>query len=485
MQLGTVLLAAVLATALAVEETCVGRCDGGFDAKKKCQCDSMCKYYQSCCIDYDTVCRPKVVRGDVFQVPEDEYDDYSNDTVSAKPEESGGLLNPNTIKPAPTAMHMESKPETKPPPTDPSPPGPGSETCSGKPFDAFMQLKNGSIFAFRGEHFYELDEKEVRPGYPKLIKDVWGIEGPIDAAFTRINCQGKSYIFKGSKYWRFDDGFLDPDYPREISVGFANIPEDVDGAFALPAANYYSREKVYFFKGDQYYQYEFRQQPSQEECSRMAPSTLFTRYTALKIDSFEDLFSFLFHNSPRPGQSSSSGPRSLEKDWGGIPGPIDAVMAGRLYVTPRGPEAQSKTLSKWRSNGKYKRGRQRQRQKQRQRQRQKQRGRFSRSPFWDIVDQFWLPDYGQNEETGQDQTRQRGRGQQEPDNYNYDLDPLDFTYDALSKCQPVQSIYFFIKDQYYRVNLQTKRIDSVTPPYPRSIAKYWLGCPETDLAEKK
>lgn len=37
------------------------------------------------------------------------------------------------------------------------------------------------------------------PGYPKLIKDVWGISGPIDTAFTRINCQGKSYIFKVCK----------------------------------------------------------------------------------------------------------------------------------------------------------------------------------------------------------------------------------------------------------------------------------------------
>lgn len=47
-----------------------------------------------------------------------------------------------------------------------------------------------------GKYFYELDEKSVRPGYPKLISDVWGIEGPIDAAFTRINCQGKTYLFK-------------------------------------------------------------------------------------------------------------------------------------------------------------------------------------------------------------------------------------------------------------------------------------------------
>lgn len=47
-----------------------------------------------------------------------------------------------------------------------------------------------------GEYFFELDQKSVLPGYPKLIKDVWGINGPIDAAFTRVNCQGKTYIFK-------------------------------------------------------------------------------------------------------------------------------------------------------------------------------------------------------------------------------------------------------------------------------------------------
>jgi integrin beta 8 len=26
------------------------------------------------------------------------------------------------------------------------------------------------------------------------------------------------------------------------------------------------------------------------------------------------------------------------------------------------------------------------------------------------------------------------------------------------------------------VDLQTKHIDFASPPYPRSIAKYWLGC---------
>lgn len=53
-----------------------------------------------------------------------------------------------------------------------------------------------TLFVLLGEYFFELDDKSVVPGYPKLIQDVWGISGPIDAAFTRINCQGKSYIFK-------------------------------------------------------------------------------------------------------------------------------------------------------------------------------------------------------------------------------------------------------------------------------------------------
>lgn len=49
---------------------------------------------------------------------------------------------------------------------------------------------------FTGKYFFVLDMKSVLPGYPKLIEDVWGIRGPIDAAFTRMNCQGKTYIFK-------------------------------------------------------------------------------------------------------------------------------------------------------------------------------------------------------------------------------------------------------------------------------------------------
>lgn len=36
----------------------------------------------------------------------------------------------------------------------------------------------------------------------------------------------------------------------------------------------------------------------------------------------------------------------------------------------------------------------------------------------------------------------------------------------------------FLPDKYYRVNLRTKRVDLVQPRYPRSIAQYWLDCPQ-------
>lgn len=39
-------------------ESCKGRC-GSFNSRSKCQCDSMCVYYGSCCGDFDTVCPKK------------------------------------------------------------------------------------------------------------------------------------------------------------------------------------------------------------------------------------------------------------------------------------------------------------------------------------------------------------------------------------------------------------------------------------------
>ncbi|CAI9591999.1 unnamed protein product [Staurois parvus] len=293
--------------------------------------------------------------------------------------------------------------------------------------------KMALFYAFRGKYFYELDDKKALDGYPKLIKEVWGIEGPIDAAFTRMNCQGKTYIFKGTQYWRFSDGVLDSEYPRDIEVGFSNIPNDIDAVFALPANNYQGRERAYFFKGRQYWPYEFSQQPTREECLGSAPSELFTRYAAMQDDSWEDVFSLLFGNW---FTGNSAEPKYIYRDWRGVPNGVDAVLPSRIYV-PQQKQPELRRSKRRKSN--------------------RRKNRRRRPSYYDLH-LFSYDDY-----------------EDDPDWLPPESQPM---------CQPVQSVYFFKDDKYYRVNLQTKRVDVTYPRYPRPIAEYWLGCKTTSKQEK-
>ncbi|XP_061537350.1 vitronectin a [Phycodurus eques] len=558
MRLWAVLFLALVTQILAADESCMGRCENGFDSEKKCQCDSMCKYYKSCCVDFEATCG-MMTRGDTFDLAEDDEDYRESATTSAReppsisptlltvpdfshrpnwrpeatlemnkpPPRSPRVTVPPSVKhPSSTNVSVALAQTTTPPTTPATTPGttaapdPDAEVCSGRPFDSFMQLKNGSIFAFRGEYFFELDQKTVLPGYPKLIKDVWGISGPIDAAFTRVNCHGKTYIFKGNKYWRFDNGVLDEDYPRDISVGFDNIPNHVDAAFALPAHTHDSREKVYFFKANQYYVYEFLHQPSHEECvtiSKRSPSTLFRRYTNMYSSNYDRFFTDLFSEMPQ----HHSHHHFIDKDWKGFKSPVDAVMAGRLYVPPRRLRPQQT----W---GRYQQYQQYRQQYGQQYGQRWGRRRQNRSPFSESIaergmgmgQQFaergmdmglrlaekrmemeerlgrdWSRRWGQDwdqDRMGRDWSRRwdqdwdqdrRRDGYRQNNRGNYDSRYRnDRPY---WRSMPVQSIYFFRGDKYHRVDLSTKRVDPAIPPYPRSIAKYWLGCSDTAGAEKK
>ncbi|XP_036622847.1 vitronectin [Trichosurus vulpecula] len=460
------LVVLLVCAASADQESCQGRCTEGFNSKKKCQCDELCTYYQSCCADYIEVCKPQVNRGDVFTMPEDEYlyVEYDNKaTTEAVIIQAPDVINtesstqftstdsvPNTQE-SDLSVYQDPETTTEIPFIEPGE-GEGEQTeevCSGKPFDAFTDLKNGSLFAFRGKYFYELDEKSVLAGYPKLIQDVWGIEGPIDAAFTRVNCQGKTYLFKGSLYWRFEDGILDPDFPKNISDGFGDIPDNLDAAVALPAHSYSGQERAYFFKGNQYWEYEFHQQPSQEECEGSTTSTVFEHFAVLQRDSWRSIFELLFSDGESEG---ARGPWLISEHWRGVPNRVDAAMAGRLYFSSPS-STQSDSVRKRKAKAKAKRLRKGKRYGSR-------RSRHSRRSrdLWGLVS---------SEEHGAD----------------YDLD-LNLEWFQPSQCEPIQSIYFFVGDKYYRVNLQTKRVDTVTPRYPRPIARYWLGCPALSAFEK-
>uniref|UniRef100_A0A8C3FXS3 Uncharacterized protein n=1 Tax=Chrysemys picta bellii TaxID=8478 RepID=A0A8C3FXS3_CHRPI len=125
----------------------------------------------------------------------------------------------------------------------------------------------------------------------------------------------------------------------------------------------------------------------------------------------------------------ASGPRYISRDWRGLPRPLDAAMAGRIYVSSK--------ASSWSRRRKSRRHRKKYRSR-----------RPAAHTFWD-----WLQD--------------------ESDSSDTDPDWLP----GGSQCQPIQSVYFFVADKYYRLNLRSKRVDFVRPRYPRPIAQYWLGCP--------
>lgn len=118
-------------------------------------------------------------RGDTFVVAEDDDEgELSEATTPSSPPHNSRRVRP-TLPPAAdfeqrthqqpgVALEMTRPPGpmqhgspvekvTEPPRTDPETtgtteaPDPDAAVCSGRPFDSFMQVKNGSVFAFRGE----------------------------------------------------------------------------------------------------------------------------------------------------------------------------------------------------------------------------------------------------------------------------------------------------------------------------------------------
>lgn len=66
----------------------------------------------------------------------------------------------------------------------------------------------------------------------------------IDAVFIWPG-NGKTYLFSGTKYYRYDEWrqSIDPNYPRNIKPNWKGIPDNIDAVFV------WKNTKTYFFKG--------------------------------------------------------------------------------------------------------------------------------------------------------------------------------------------------------------------------------------------
>ncbi|XP_048845952.1 proteoglycan 4a [Brienomyrus brachyistius] len=138
-----------------------------------------------------------------------------------------------------------------------NPDGSLTNLCNGQLINGVTVLLNGTMVVFRGHFFWTLDVN-FTPSPARRITEVWGVPSPIDAVFTRSNCQGQTYIIKGNNYWRFENGVMDPGYPKTLSVEFNGLSGKITAALSVPATRR-RPESIYFFKKEglvQRYSYE-------------------------------------------------------------------------------------------------------------------------------------------------------------------------------------------------------------------------------------
>ena len=124
------------------------------------------------------------------------------------------------------------------------------------------------IYFFKGSQYFRFDlsQKRVEPGYPKMIVGRWpgwpmDFTGGIDAALSGGGpYKGKAYFFKGDQYIRYDweTDRTDPGYPKRISDTWQGWPSAfTKGIDAALSGSGSFAGKAYFFKSNQYIRYDW------------------------------------------------------------------------------------------------------------------------------------------------------------------------------------------------------------------------------------
>ncbi|KAG5270064.1 hypothetical protein AALO_G00188260 [Alosa alosa] len=110
-------------------------------------------------------------------------------------------------------------------------------------------LEEKTVF-FAGNEIYIFSGSTLERGYPKTLSSI-GLPSDVhnvDAAFS-FSKSKKTYLFAGSRFWRFNEAKkkMDPGFPKQIADAWNGIPDNIDAAFSLNQNGH-----SYFFK-DSYY----------------------------------------------------------------------------------------------------------------------------------------------------------------------------------------------------------------------------------------
>lgn len=129
-----------------------------------------------------------------------------------------------------------------------------------KKIDAVYERKSdGRIIFFTGSQYFVFKDTEAMSGYPRPLSD-WGLKtksgAPVDkveAAFIWAH-NGKTYLFSGGQFWRFDESRMserairqpEQGYPRDNSV-WGGMPPHMDDIIS------WGEGEAYFFKDSFYW----------------------------------------------------------------------------------------------------------------------------------------------------------------------------------------------------------------------------------------
>lgn len=160
------------------------------------------------------------------------------------------LYGPPVVNP-PTRPPMTTQTTTTTAPSTTTPPRTLAPVFCNADFDAATESFDNAVYIFQGTQVFKIGNFQILPGYPRAIsQELPGAPSFVDAAFLwrASDARRYLYIFKGSLYWRFFNGVASSGYPRPISNW--GLPANIDAVF-----RWTGNDRIYFFKGDQYYRY--------------------------------------------------------------------------------------------------------------------------------------------------------------------------------------------------------------------------------------